>query len=421
MTARPIIFAARFFQRRRAFTLTELLVVIGIIVLMLVLALPTLSLLSGSRSIGGAQNQIAAALAVARTGAMGLAQGAGTPGGIANQSVNNFTETVEGIFFYVDPITGRRMMQLVQDRPDPLYPPPPAAGGGNYGYGTQQAQQYQFLQQNIDVWLDCVPNTEPIALPSGVGIAFVADVTSPYPNTNNQSAIPVNDRYIGFNIINNGVYNKVPGGNTAVTPARTNNDTNNTYGKTSATPAPGNGGVRWGNVVLFDTTGNLVSLRWGLRVTTTTAIQNGTTLNFQFTQMGRLLYGIPDANIKSTALLNSDMATYPDLIPRNPGYYPNSGSLFTVSNPGSVLPLRSALAFVLFDQPHYDAMNFAVDNISTDNDSSNGESNETIFNDPSKPYDDGTNPTSTKRMNWLDANTTALMINHFNATLIRAE
>jgi hypothetical protein len=407
-----------------------LLVVIGIIVLMLVLALPTLGLLSGSRSINGAQNQIAAALAVARTGAMGLAQGAGTPGGIANQSVNNFTETVEGIFFYVDPITGRRMMQLVQDRPDPLYPIPPPPGSTNpYNFSQTQYEQYQFLQQNIDVWLDCVPNTEPIALPAGVGLAFVADVTSPYPGPTDQSAIPVNDRYIGFNTINNGVYNKEPGGNNAVTPARTNNDTTyNTYGNTlNAKPTPGNGGVRWGNVVLFDTTGNLVALRWGLRVTITSSNQNGQ-LQFQFTQMGRLLYGIPDANIsasmRSAGLLTTDLAAYPDLIPRSPADYPNyppgnppNGSQYV---PFSVLPLRSALAFVLFDQPTYDAKNFVLD---TTNDPSNGESNWTIFANPSQNYDGpgGTSPTSAARMNWLDQNTTALMINHFNATLIKAE
>jgi len=396
-------FARDTFERRRAFTLTELLVVIGIIVLMLTLALPTLGLLAGSRSINGAQNQISAVLAVARTGAMGLAQGASsTGGGISNQSVNNFTETVEGVFFYVDPVSGRRMMQLVQDRPDPLYVPP--AAGINTGY-----QQYQYLQQNIDVWLDCVPDTEPVALPTGVGIAFVADVTSPLNGANG----PVNDRYIGFNTINNGIFDKENPG-TTVTPARTNNDPNNTYGNVTK---GGNGGVRWGNVILFDTTGNIVSLRWGLRVTTTVYSGNSIDNTFQFTQMGRLLYGIPDANIKQTGLSIGDMATYPDLVPRKPGYCP--GYPTEIDGNPVVLPLRSAMAFVLFDQAHYDANNYVLDN----SDPSNGESNETIFSDPGTVYDIQTYspPTSYNRMQWLDANTTALLVNRYNATLIKAE
>jgi prepilin-type N-terminal cleavage/methylation domain-containing protein len=405
-------FARDTFERRRAFTLTELLVVIGIIVLMLTLALPTLSLLSGSRSINGAQNQISAALAVARTGAMGLAQGSGTPGGVSNQTVNNFTETVEGVFFYVDPVSGRRMMQLVQDRPDPLTAPPSAVNN------SAAYAQYQFLQQNVDVWLDCVPDTEPIALPSGVGIAFVADVTSPLAQ-NGSSATPVNDRYIGFNTINNGIYNKSSPGS-MVTAARTNNDPNNTLGKTGS-PYFGNGGVRWGNVILFDTTGNLVCLRWGLRVTVCTN-QTAGSQTWQMTEMGRLLYGISDSAISYMATNALNVATYPDLIPRNPGNYPNGFSgVDSSSSPvatSSVLPLRSAMAFVLFDQAHYDAKNFVL---VAGNDASNGESNNTIFNDPSKNYDGGTDPVSTSRMQWLDNNTTALLVNRYNATLIKAE
>src|SRR5271170_5463692 len=84
--------------RRSGFTLTELLIVIGIMVLMLVLAIPTMNLLSGSRSIGAAQNQINAMLAVARVGAMGTAQATASPGGIAMVSAGNLTQQVEGVF-----------------------------------------------------------------------------------------------------------------------------------------------------------------------------------------------------------------------------------------------------------------------------------------------------------------------------------
>jgi type II secretory pathway pseudopilin PulG len=55
-----------------AFTLTELLIVIGIIVLFVTLALPAFNLISGGKSVAGAENELSALLARARNEAMGV-------------------------------------------------------------------------------------------------------------------------------------------------------------------------------------------------------------------------------------------------------------------------------------------------------------------------------------------------------------
>src|SRR2546430_12886721 len=57
---------------RAAFTLSEIMVVIVIIVLLLALAVPAFNLIRGSRSVEGAENQIAALIGRARADAIGL-------------------------------------------------------------------------------------------------------------------------------------------------------------------------------------------------------------------------------------------------------------------------------------------------------------------------------------------------------------
>src|SRR3712207_1414993 len=59
-------------RRGRAFTLTELLVVIGLIVLVVTLAIPAFSVITGGRSIDAAENQVSALVARARADALGL-------------------------------------------------------------------------------------------------------------------------------------------------------------------------------------------------------------------------------------------------------------------------------------------------------------------------------------------------------------
>lgn len=81
---------------RSAFTLTEVLVVVGLIVLLILLAVPAFNLISGSRSIAGAENVVASFLGRARAEAL------------------RSGDTV-GVAFFRDPKTGRTAMAMVVD------------------------------------------------------------------------------------------------------------------------------------------------------------------------------------------------------------------------------------------------------------------------------------------------------------------
>src|SRR5687768_4410898 len=59
-------------RRTCGFTLTELLIVIGIIVLVVTIAIPSFRAMTGGRSTEAAENQISAMLARSRTEALGL-------------------------------------------------------------------------------------------------------------------------------------------------------------------------------------------------------------------------------------------------------------------------------------------------------------------------------------------------------------
>lgn len=135
---------------RGAFTLTELLIVMALIVLIIVLALPAFTALTGSRSTEAASNQLAALTGRARNEALGLQQ-------------------VSGVMFFIDPGTLRVNGALVQEVPV-----------ANAPAGT--------------VYLDLVPNRDALALPVGVGLQTI-------DNSVVASGIRVDDGYIGFNRI----------------------------------------------------------------------------------------------------------------------------------------------------------------------------------------------------------------------------
>ena len=108
--------------RRRGFTLAEMLVVIGIILLVLAIALPAFTAIIGSRSKEAAQNIVAASLVRARSEAIRR----GTPC---------------GVFFFVDPDTKQSALAICQlgtlSDPDAYdeyhaYARGPAYQGGTY-------------------------------------------------------------------------------------------------------------------------------------------------------------------------------------------------------------------------------------------------------------------------------------------------
>lgn len=81
--------------KRSAFTLTEVLVVIGIIVLVMAMAVPAFNYVSGARSQEAASNVVSAMVARAR-----------------NMAVSNARHT--GVFFRLDPITDRTTLYIVE-------------------------------------------------------------------------------------------------------------------------------------------------------------------------------------------------------------------------------------------------------------------------------------------------------------------
>lgn len=139
---------------RRAFTLTELLIVIGLIVLVIALAVPAFRAMSGGRSVDAAVNQLSAVLGAARAEAIGL-------------------QKVRGVFFYLDSGTNRVSAALVQQSESAL----PADVGNP-----------------PELFLDLVPGRDPIVLPVGVGLQGIdnADVAG--------SSGRKDDGYIGFNV-----------------------------------------------------------------------------------------------------------------------------------------------------------------------------------------------------------------------------
>lgn len=133
-------------SQRRAFTLTEMIVVIAIIVLMLLLAIPAIRAITGTRSIAAAENQLSAVMGRARQDALAL-------------------QDYRGVLFYLDPATDRVVCALVRNIPQPNPPASP------------------------QVYLDVTPNRDFLVLPPGIGVQAISDGTL---SANN-------DRYIHFN------------------------------------------------------------------------------------------------------------------------------------------------------------------------------------------------------------------------------
>ncbi|MEA2709979.1 MAG: hypothetical protein QOF78_2580 [Phycisphaerales bacterium] len=135
--------------------MTEILVVIGIIVLLLAIGVPAFNLIRGGRSLDSAENQVAAMLGRARSNAIGL-------------------QKVHGIMFIVD---------TEGNAADPV---------GFRTYIAEVVESDYPAGGTRDVYLD-LTDTEFIPLPPGVGV-----------QTLNEAPAAANERYLGFNDLNAG-------------------------------------------------------------------------------------------------------------------------------------------------------------------------------------------------------------------------
>ncbi len=178
---------SRSVTRRRAsragFTLIEIMIAAGIIVLMIAMALPVFRLISGSRSQEGATNVIAALLGRARADAVGLHQ----PAGVA---------------FLFNPSTHKSYMAEVQFRDCQYYvsnlpggyapgtyckvsnTPPGGVLAIDYFYECVASTAAKPLLAGGGGWqqvsgppLDIAADTDLLPLPSGVGVQTICNST----------------------------------------------------------------------------------------------------------------------------------------------------------------------------------------------------------------------------------------------------
>ena len=187
------------------FTLVEMLVVMGIIVLAMTLAVPTLRYLTGSNSQQAAQNVISSYVASVRADAIG-------------------SQDVEGLVFYIDPSTGRVACQEVAQSP-----PNPATNVPGVIYLDLEGGPHPGRARDA------------LLLPPGVLAFTIKDTVppgagpiDPFAGSGSTATIPVGQMYLGFN----SYVTTIPAGD-AVTAI--------------------------GGVILFDGDGRLYTGRYGFR------------------------------------------------------------------------------------------------------------------------------------------------------------
>ena len=145
-------------RRPKAFTLAELLVVMGIIVLFITLAIPAIRGMTGSSSTSVARNELAALVTRAREEAVGV-------------------QSVRGVLFFIDPASDRVVGVICQ---------------------AASLQDPNLTAYNI-ILLDAVPSRDTLQLPTGVRLQTV------YNNTSTTATPTTMDRYLGFNPVNTSV------------------------------------------------------------------------------------------------------------------------------------------------------------------------------------------------------------------------
>ncbi|HVT88231.1 MAG TPA: prepilin-type N-terminal cleavage/methylation domain-containing protein [Tepidisphaeraceae bacterium] len=164
------------FIAHSGFSLTEILIVIGIMVLLLAMAVPAFNLITGSKSQDLAVNSISSMLAVARNDA--IAKG----------------ET-RGVMFFLDPTIDRYVGLLVQPAQFSSWTGNTSYQSGDYVADPNTSPLRYFLcinpvanntppKSNAASWIpvdqyaiDLVPDADGITLPTGVGIQMINDAT----------------------------------------------------------------------------------------------------------------------------------------------------------------------------------------------------------------------------------------------------
>jgi type II secretory pathway pseudopilin PulG len=236
-------------------------------------------------------------------------------------------QETRGVMFFYDPATARVHMAMVRDS--------------------------QYDNGDGVTYLDLVPDRDIVALPTGI---LLQTIDSAAVNAGNARQ---DDGYIGYNI-------SAASGGGPVTPD-----------STIITP--------YGGVILFDSYGKLLSVKYGFRCSQNSASQTGT-----YTAMASLL-AKGDVNSVGLALSSAK-----DFIPS------------AVANPAN--PMFSQLGLVLFDAQGFTSQSFTA----TDIQIAGG-----TYGTVSTPY--ASPPSEADEEDWIDKNGTLLLVNRYNGTLVKGE
>lgn len=174
MTTEPSISrpSARSIRTPGGFTLTELLIVMAIIVLALLMAVPAIRALTGSKSEAAAQNTISAFLARARTDAIGL-------------------QHVQGVLFYIDRANDRVTCVEVQETAPDLFPASPDVAAISTGSSLLPV-----------TYLDVAPDHDTMTLPPGVRLQTLKEALAAFSRSSTAPfASPIDEQFLGYDSV----------------------------------------------------------------------------------------------------------------------------------------------------------------------------------------------------------------------------
>jgi prepilin-type N-terminal cleavage/methylation domain-containing protein len=349
-------------DRVHGFTLVELLTVLGIIVVILAVAIPVFDSMTGNHSTAAAQNTIASTLATARADAI-------------------YNRQITGVFFFLDPATGRFAMAEVQADPQSTggYTFTPTNSGAPNGYGDSIYGATPPPNNGLLTALEMV-NTY---TPSSSAVAGAAGTFSYYRDVVELPAgigVALNNNYYGYN------YTNYPAD----------------YGFDRY--------VRTG-VILFDSTGSLITIPYAVQAMRATPYPGtyGKYYNQLALRIGLTTVGPASANLPGN---QKDLASVVPAAITGPPQAPAGAP--------PVYPLISQVGLILYNHDAY--LNQKTTNTSTPGDAfTDTDLNYLLPWQGSPPAPAVSAWDKNDEENWLDSNSTAILVSPVNGSLVTAQ
>lgn len=351
-------------MKRRAFTLIEMITVLGIITIVLAISIPVWKALLGGTNLSSAQNEISATIANARADAI-------------------YNRQTIGVFFFIDPKTQQTGMAEVQVQS--LYQPHPGSGGvGNTSL---------FVPGTWGAGGNFTAYSAPI--PPG-GINSLELVNSPDPSSPGNSIFyrppTLLPKGVGIALNNSTfTYNSLKVGSQYAGPA---------WGNPNGM-GPIDRYVRYG-CIMFNPDGTLASINFGIPYyewfSATSWASTGSN---------------PTANQESQLCKTIQMP---------PGY--DTASLYnTAGSSPTTIPLNSSVGLVIFDHDAYINQHANPTAVITTADGAQFNDFDINYSMAAgNPAIPNVNPADKfLEEQWIDQNGTASMVSPFNGSLIKAK